>query len=111
GVVHRDVADDEICLKDQLEHVGADVAGVFHLSGGAAGQAAARQRRIDQARVHAVEIDGSALRICLGTEAADDEDALHGQFTLWVTFYVLGSIHKARRTWRSALPTSFIAAE
>ena len=91
GVVHRDVADDEVGLEDQREHVGADVAGVFHLGRGAAGQAAARQRRVDQVGVHAVEVNGSALRIGLGTEAADDEDTLHVELPLWVTFYALGS--------------------
>lgn len=60
GVVHRDVADDDIGLQDQREHVGADVAGIHHLRRGATCEAAALQRGGDQSPLHELEVDGLA---------------------------------------------------
>jgi hypothetical protein len=77
GVVHRDVADHEVGLGDQREHVGTDIAGVDQFARRAASQAAPLERRPDQLGMDLLEVDVLARRILLRAEAADDEDARH----------------------------------
>ena len=73
GVVQRDVADHQVGLDDQREHVLADVAGVDDLAGGAAVEAVGGQRRREQFVVDALEVDATILAVALLAERSDDE--------------------------------------
>ncbi|MBM3524698.1 MAG: hypothetical protein FJX57_17265 [Alphaproteobacteria bacterium] len=71
----RDVADDDVGLEDQREHVIVNAAGLVDLRRGAALEIAASKRRLDQLTVDRLEIELDLVRIFLLSEAPDDEVA------------------------------------
>src|SRR5262249_8358987 len=77
GVMDRDVANDEIGLEDQAEHVLANVAGINDLAGRAAAEAGRFDGPGDQLAMNTFEVDLSAGRVLLGAEGTDNEGLLH----------------------------------
>ncbi len=77
SVVDGNVADHQIGLDNEREHVFADIAGVDDLTSCSPAEPGVLERRGDQLRVDLLEVNRSTGGIRLLTEGTDNKSPLH----------------------------------
>src|SRR6187455_1085599 len=77
GVVYGDIADHQIGLDNEGEHVLADIARVDDLAGCSSAEPGVLERGSNQALVDLLEVNRSAGSVCLLAEGTDNKSPLH----------------------------------